>query len=394
MACMNGLACITNSPHRTQQDPRQASVSVVIPTYNGSPYIDQTLQSVFNQTQPPQEIIVVDDASTDDTVERVKRIAQRWPIPLKLIQRATNSGSPAAPMNAGIATARGDLIAVLDQDDVFAPRKIELQRRILCDHPDVGFVAAMCGRLDQPDREAQRTKLRRRAAALTRNMTAAGGYYLCDGNTAFRLFVRHENFVTGFPGFMFRRALWEAKGGLDERLAVASDYGFLCWMCTAARMAFVADIHYLRREHMSNLSRHETRRLADVVAVLAKHVDACGEPRRQRQIRRALAEKLMRMALYFGIFRNWREAYCLWAMTTRIDRSFGGVCRSILLGLRVPHRALRHRQRSSLQRSSRHELQQTIETLHLLLAAAGLLPPQNHQSAFLLENCNHDSPHT
>jgi glycosyltransferase involved in cell wall biosynthesis len=281
-------------------------------------------------------------------------------------------------MNAGIAAAGGDLIAVLDQDDVFAPRKIELQRRILRDHTDVGFVTAMCGRLDHPESRAHRTTIRRRAAALTRTMNAADGYYLCDGDTAFRLFVRHENFATGFPGFMFRRVLWETKGGLDERLAVASDYEFLCWMCTRADMAFVADIHYLRREHTANLSRHETRRLADVIAVLAKHVDACGEPRRQRQIRRALGDKLMRMALYFGIFRNWRDAYCLWDMTIRIDRSFGGVCRSIMRGLRLPHRALRHRRKSSEHRSSRHELQQTIETLHLLFTAAGILPPRNH----------------
>lgn len=95
------------------------TVSVVIPTYNGARFIRDALESVFAQTQLPDEIIVVDDGSTDDTVEVVKQMTKESPHPVRLIKMTHNSGGPAAPINTGIAAAIGEFIAVLDQDDTF-----------------------------------------------------------------------------------------------------------------------------------------------------------------------------------------------------------------------------------------------------------------------------------
>jgi len=106
------------------------SISLVIPTYNGAAFIESALRSVYAQTLLPTEIIVVDDASTDDTPEVVASLVQHSAVPLRLIRRTLNSGGPAIPLNAAIAEAQGELITILDQDDVFLPRR--LRRSLLC----------------------------------------------------------------------------------------------------------------------------------------------------------------------------------------------------------------------------------------------------------------------
>ena len=112
------------------------SVSVIIPAYNSASTIIRALQSVTTQTLAPQEIIVVDDASTDNTREIAANFASTSSIPLRLITQPTNSG-PSAARNAGWDTATGDYIAFLDADDQWHPRKIELQYPVMQSQPEV-----------------------------------------------------------------------------------------------------------------------------------------------------------------------------------------------------------------------------------------------------------------
>lgn len=105
-------------------------VSVVIPCFNGSRYIAQTLRSVQAQTMSEFEAIVVDDCSTDDSVAIVEAFA-RSDARVRLLSMPRNAGAPAAPRNAGVAAARAPWIALLDADDLWHPRKLELQLEAL-----------------------------------------------------------------------------------------------------------------------------------------------------------------------------------------------------------------------------------------------------------------------
>ncbi len=100
------------------------AVSVVIAAYNGARTIEETLASCLDQSHPPAEVIVVDDASTDDTAVRVERLLSS-PIPLRLLRRHRNSGSPPAPYNQGITAATSPVVALLDQDDVWHRDKLK-----------------------------------------------------------------------------------------------------------------------------------------------------------------------------------------------------------------------------------------------------------------------------
>ena len=103
------------------------SVSVIIPAYNSESTITRALQSVTAQTRAPKEIIVVDDASTDNTREIAANFASTSSIPLRVITQSSNGG-PSAARNTGWDAASGDYIAFLDADDQWHPRKIRIRR--------------------------------------------------------------------------------------------------------------------------------------------------------------------------------------------------------------------------------------------------------------------------
>lgn len=101
------------------------TVSVVLPTYNRAQLLGDSVQSVLNQTYDDFELIVVDDASTDDTEDVIRDIGDSR---VKYIEHDENEGAPAA-RNTGLKHADGHLISFQDSDDTWEPRKLELQVR-------------------------------------------------------------------------------------------------------------------------------------------------------------------------------------------------------------------------------------------------------------------------
>jgi teichuronic acid biosynthesis glycosyltransferase TuaG len=105
-------------------------VSVVVPCYNAAGTLERTLRSVLEQSHPVLELIVVDDASTDRSAALVEALAAT-DARIRLIRMPANAGAPAAPRNLGTRMARGVWVAYLDADDIWHPRKLELQLRLL-----------------------------------------------------------------------------------------------------------------------------------------------------------------------------------------------------------------------------------------------------------------------
>ncbi len=115
-------------------DTKKLTVSVVIPAYNCAAYIQAAVDSALNQSRVPDEIIVVDDGSTDGT----DRVLARYEAPVRVI-RQVNAGESAA-RNTGLRAAVGDLIAFLDGDDTFTPDSIARRVEIFQASPEVGVV--------------------------------------------------------------------------------------------------------------------------------------------------------------------------------------------------------------------------------------------------------------
>lgn len=118
----------------------RARISVCIGAYNRENYIRECIDSVLGQTRPADEIIVVDDASTDGTL----RILESYGSRIHLIKRARNSGICPVTRNQAVAAATGDLIAFLDSDDVWYPEKLARQAAFMEANPDVLLSHTMC----------------------------------------------------------------------------------------------------------------------------------------------------------------------------------------------------------------------------------------------------------
>jgi len=112
-------------------------ISVVIPAYNAAEFILESINSVLLQSVPVHEIIVVDDGSTDNTFALCNKLAKNEPT-LKLISQQNQGVSSAR--NKGINCAEGNWVAFLDSDDIWLPKKIELQLNLLKYYPEIKMI--------------------------------------------------------------------------------------------------------------------------------------------------------------------------------------------------------------------------------------------------------------
>ena len=100
------------------------SVSIIIPCFNCESTIDQTIQSILCQSYPNFSIVCVDDASTDQTLLKLRSYAYRQ---IQVLSMPVGSGGPAKPRNLGVRHATSDLVAFCDSDDIWHPDKLRLQ---------------------------------------------------------------------------------------------------------------------------------------------------------------------------------------------------------------------------------------------------------------------------
>ena len=112
-----------------------STVSVIITAYRAAHTINRAIDSLLTQTRLPDEILVVDDGSPDDLATALSRYGER----VKLIRKP--NGGAASARNLGIERSRGELVAFLDADDYWEPKKLQKQLEILQAYPQVVLVA-------------------------------------------------------------------------------------------------------------------------------------------------------------------------------------------------------------------------------------------------------------
>src|SRR5215203_2510421 len=116
-------------------------VTVIIPFFNEERFLEETVKSVLYQTYTHWEIMLIDDGSADGSTALAKEYASRYKNKIFYVEHEGHANKGlSATRNAGIAKAKGELIALLDADDVWLPQKLERQVAIFQQNPDVALL--------------------------------------------------------------------------------------------------------------------------------------------------------------------------------------------------------------------------------------------------------------
>ncbi len=212
------------------------TVSYVMAVYNAERYVAESLASILSQSRPVDEIVVIDDGSTDGTAGIVRATDG----PIRLIQQ-DNAGQSTA-RNRGVAESTGDLIGFLDGDDLIHPRKIERQLARFAERPELMLSDAHAQNFWSPEVPDAKRQL-------------SGWQKLTHSDKP-------------WPGFiatwLFRREVWDRVGGFDEQRTFAEDSD---WhdrvLDTDMPVETIPAVLARRRLHLHNLTRNNYDRHID-----------------------------------------------------------------------------------------------------------------------------------
>jgi GT2 family glycosyltransferase/glycosyltransferase involved in cell wall biosynthesis len=193
-------------------------LSVVIPLYNHARFIGPAVDSVLAQTYPVSEIIIVDDGSTDESARIATALSERDP---RMIFWSKPNGGAHAAINDGIRHATGDLVAVLNSDDVYHPERFSVLVNLLASDATLDLVASDIDFIDDDGRAIENAWYERAMA-----------FYREAGDLALTLV--NGNILMTTSNFIARRTLFDGVGYFSP-LRYAHDLDFLLRMLTADR---------------------------------------------------------------------------------------------------------------------------------------------------------------
>lgn len=231
----------------TEQDGNRPApaVSVVLPTYNRASCLRQSMDSVLQQTFRNLELIVVDDASEDNT----KAIVEGMSDPrIRYVRHESNRGGSAA-RNSGISMARGAFVAFQDSDDDWLPDKLERQMAAV----DAECNVVYCGytkRVAESETYVPDRRIVRRDGDILRPLLSA-------------------NFV-GTPTLVVRRSLLQEVGGFDESLGRFQDWELVIRLAAVSPFRLIDEPLVIARDTAGNISSNAPAGVAALRAILER----------------------------------------------------------------------------------------------------------------------------
>lgn len=251
-------------------------VSVVLPTYNGSRYLAESIQSVIDQTFEDWELIIVDDCSTDETPQIIERFVQQDPR-ICCIRHETNRKLPAA-LNTGFSQARGDYFTWTSDDNRYAPEALQVMLVFLQENPGPDMVYCDYSVIG-PDGVALET------------VTAEDPLELLTHN------------VVG-ACLMYSREVALRVGAYDTRRFLAEDYDYWLRLSLHGKLAPLHHNLYFYRQHANSLTSIKREAVVETaMRVLERHL-----PRMTWAPRPTQVEASLRVARAALERRRWGAA--------------------------------------------------------------------------------------
>lgn len=289
------------------EDPRPSgsqetcddNVSVIIPCYNGKRYVAEAIESALSQGHAPHEVVVVDDGSTDDSADVIRRYEQVTYV------RQENQGISGA-RNTGVTNSSGRFLVFLDADDRLLPGALETGVTCMREHPDSAFVFGLCAMIDADGNP------------LPSDVVQSKNY---QEGACYALQLAARSLVP--PGAaLFSREAFEAAGRFDRKVGHAQDYELYLRISRRFPIHAHNQVVVEYRRHGANASRGSAQELRAVLAILAMQ-----EPhvRGHRDLEAALAlgrrrwERLFGRMIPFQVIRELLQgsfAGAFWALGT------------------------------------------------------------------------------
>ena len=288
-------------------------VSIVIPVFNKEEWICQTLMSVYTQTYPNWECLIVDDGSTDGSLLAISEFTRKHPGNWKIISGINSGQSPAR--NFGLARAAGVFIAFLDADDLWLPNKLALQVEFLLNNPDVGLVLTPYIIF----REGQKSNFRlvqsndsRKMVDNWLSMTGFGGLIESTGVARKETIERFERFSNSLS----------MAAGLDLTLRIASE----------VRVEILREPSVLYRLSTGQFHKQEDVLISDLDVITKKFSKNDNDLARLQRLHTSYfywSNCRMRGARYFAlaslkniVLLRWRNIPMLYFLLTRNALAF------------------------------------------------------------------------
>ncbi len=227
-------------------------ISIILPYYNGSAFVKETIDSVRAQTYGAFELLVVDDGSPlEEEQVFIQQLVASYGDSRITYTRKVNGGL-SDTRNFGIRATTGEYIAFLDQDDVWVPTKLAVQVEALVAHPEISLVCTdgtFIGNQTGPMDVAKRRSLTTGVVAHTFRRMLHGNFVICSS-------------------VLFRRELTSRAGWSSPRFRVVPDYEYLLRCSQATDFYFVAEPLTWYRIHSANTSRNQMLACVEVFEVL------------------------------------------------------------------------------------------------------------------------------
>ena len=224
---------------------KQPLISIVLPVYNGEQDLAQAIQSVLDQTYPHWELLIVDDASSDNTPQIAQRYAET-DTRIRYLRHTQNKKLPAA-LNTGFRAAQGTFFTWTSDDNLYRPHALETLLEFLLQHPQVDVVYSDYTALYEEQNVSRRITVQPPRFLVRKSVVGA-----C---------------------FLHRREVYDVLGGYDEQLFLVEDYDF--WLRASQRF-HLAPLHedlYLYRFHSGALTaQHRLEIMQRREEILVRHL--------------------------------------------------------------------------------------------------------------------------
>ncbi len=256
---------------------QEISISVIMPTYNSSGYIIRTMDTIYQQTRLPDEVIIVDDGSEDNTVKIVQNYIDRHKDVIKNIKIFTqkNQGAAAA-RNYCIKNVTSEWVAFLDSDDIWDKRKLEAVERVIVEHPEITVIAHDEYAVNEKDLSD------RKLCELHKNYNPREDLFLQ---------LYRGNFLST-SCMTIRKDILEQAGGFDDSLRSAQDYDLWIRVGKYGKLYYIEEPLETYVTRPGNISSNVYRRYECELKICRKYISEIIQMMGEKKAKKAVRKKV------------------------------------------------------------------------------------------------------